>query len=799
MTEALHHIIYTARRFKTSTALNITGLVAAFSVCYLLLTQVAFQTGYNHGIKDHKRIYRLESNTFHHDSWGSSVCRFMADELAAMPEVEGMTMTLYGWKPNAALFKLGSKDIELPLMPCNNTAVSNLTDQVVDGSIEWTDTDREGLIIPASIAKQYFGTTHAAGKSMLYISEDSSKQVTVRGVYQDFPENSTPRNYIMYNVKDRFTDRPGNMCYTCLVKFKDGVGDVNSLIGPLKQRFKAKVQRMLSGKNDEELKEWLENIDNFNYQFRPLDEVYFSDIDVNDEGNRNALGIIELIVLLIIIVATINNLNYTLAISPMWVRDTNTRMVMGATRSSIRKRLVAETVIITVTACLLALVLCQVLSIILTPNELFDGNIALSAHPGIIIAVLAIAAAIGIISGTYPAYFVTSIQMATALKSSFGLTPRGIKLRTALIGLQLIITMFLVSFICTLYQQTQFIFNSDYGYDIDRIINVDLNVQNPDYREDLSADLKQLPEVENVAYSLFNIGSSDVYMSYFHNSNVKDTTKTIHYYMFPVGDNYFSTMGIQMVEGREFKPTDKLEECLIVNEAMNELISNGELPRNIIKEDIEMDVVGVCKNIRYGTTRIDKNTPIGFVHDHTKELCWGLNVRLAKGADRNDVKAEIAQLIKKHSGHESAQILDMDMTLNESYKNEFRFVKLVLLFSIACIIIMLVGVFCMTMLETEYRRKEIGIRKVAGASSGDIIGMLCKRYCGLILVCFVFATPIAYYLGNLWLNSFAEHQSISWWQFPFSLLVVGGLTLGTILLQCWHVAHENPVNSIKDE
>ena len=232
---------------------------------------------------------------------------------------------------------------------------------------------------------------------------------------------------------------------------------------------------------------------------------------------------------------------------------------------------------------------------------------------------------------------------------------------------------------------------------------------------------------------------------------------------------------------------------------MKELISSGELPTNIIEDDIEMDVVGVCKNIRYGTTRIDKNTPIAFVHDLGHELCWYLCVRLAEDADRDAAKALIAQLVKKHSGHESAQVMDMETTLGESYSNEFRFVKLVLLFSIACIIIMLVGVFCLTMLETEYRRKEIGIRKVAGASSGDIIGMLCKRYCGLILVCFVIATPIAYYLGNLWLKSFAEHQSINWWQFPFSLLVVGGLTLGTILLQCWHVAHENPVNSIKDE
>ena len=796
MTEALHHIAYTARRFKESTALNFTGLVAAFAVCYLLLTQVVFQAQYNHGIKDHERIYRLESNIF--DKWGSAACRFLAEDLAAMPEVEGVTMTLYAWEPNVTKFKQGDKEVEYPCLTCNNTAVSNLTDQVVDGSIEWTDNDREGVIIPASIAKQYFGTTHAAGKTMLQVTREGVQPVNVRGVYQDFPENSIARNYVMVNIGDIFANTIGNWAYTCLVKFKEGVNDVDSLIEPMRQRFAATSQR-LTRNNVEEQRDMLKTFQSTVFRFKPLDETYFANVDQNDLGNRSALSIIELIVLLIIIVATVNTFNHTLAISPMWVRDTNIRMVMGATRSSIRLRLIAESVITTVAACLLALAVCQALSMTAAGSRLFDGDISVIAHPGIAVTTLAIAVTIGILSSVYPAYFVTSIPTATALKSSFGLTPEGTKLRTGLIGLQLIITMFLVSFICTLYQQTHFIFNSDYGFDFDRILHVELNRQNPDYRDDLRADVKLLPGVEDAAYSLFIIGTMDTYMSYFHESNQKDTTKIIHYFVFPVSDGYLSTMGIQLVEGREFLPNEKLEECVIVNEAMNELITNGELPKNLIDPKIEMNVVGVCKNIRYGTTRKNNNTPIAFVPDNENYYCWNLNVRIAENADRASLKTAIAQLIKKHSGHESGQIMDMETTLAGSYSNEFRFVKLVSLFSVICMIIMLVGVFCLTMLETEYRRKEIAIRKVTGATSREIIGMLCKRYCWLILACFVIAVPIAYFIGNLWLDSFAEHQPISWWPFPFSLLVVGGLTLGTILLQCWHTAHENPVNSIKTE
>lgn len=799
MTEAIHHILYTIRRFKTSTALNIAGLLAAFVVCYLMLTQVVFLRGYNHGIKDHMRIYRLESTLFaspDHE-WSSAACRFMGEDLAAMPQVEGVTMTHYSWSPFTTKFKQGDNEVDYPCLISNNTAVSNLTDQVLDGSIEWTDTDHEGVIIPASIATQYFGTTNAAGKKMLQISSDTTIEVTVRGVYKDFPKNSTPRNYIMTHLGDLYADTTGNWGFTCLVKFKEGVDDPNSLLEPMLQRFRASAQRLLADKNETEFKEWQHTLETIRFRFQPLDDTYFSRVDNNDLGNRRAMGIIEFIVLLIIIIATINTLNFTLAISPMWVRDTNTRIVLGATRSSIRLRLVGEITIITLVTYLLTLAVCQVIPDSRSLNNLFDGDISLSAHPGIVIAMLAIAAGIGIVSGIYPAYFVTSFKTVTALKSSFGLTPRGIKLRTLLIGLQLVITMFLVSFICTLYQQTKFIFNSDYGFDINRILNVQLKPQEPDYREVLRTDLKQLPEVENVSYSRFIIGSTDRYLST-SVENPKDSTQSIHCYEFQVDDSYFSTMGIKLVRGRDFTPADKLTQHWIVNEALAEYLNSDELPEDAVNEGATTRIIGVCQNIRYSTIRSDKNTPIAFVPSSDND-CWLANVRIAEGADREALKASIARLVKKHSGHESPQVLDMETTLGSSYSNEFRFVKLVYLFSLFCIIIMLVGVFCLTMLETQYRRKEIAIRKVAGATSGSIIGMLCKSYCGLILICFVIATPIAYAISDQWLDTFVEHQSINWWPFPLSLLVVGGLTLGTILLQCWRTAHENPVNSIKDE
>ena len=144
-------------------------------------------------------------------------------------------------------------------------------------------------------------------------------------------------------------------------------------------------------------------------------------------------------------------------------------------------------------------------------------------------------------------------------------------------------------------------------------------------------------------------------------------------------------------------------------------------------------------------------------------------------------------------------VIRLDQKLEDTYEEEFRFIRQVLVFSVICMIITLIGVFCMTMFETEYRRKEIGIRKVMGSTAGEILSMLCRRYVWLLIGSFVVAAPLAWYIGNQWLQSFAERTPIYWWLFPVALLAVATVTLVTIIIQSWRAATENPVNSIKNE
>ena len=268
----------------------------------------------------------------------------------------------------------------------------------------------------------------------------------------------------------------------------------------------------------------------------------------------------------------------------------------------------------------------------------------------------------------------------------------------------------------------------------------------------------------------------------------------------PVDWRYLRTMGIEVIEGRDFTEYDG--DVYIINEAARKQWNWVEMNKPLLDDDLT--VVGVCRNIRFNSTRVDNsNAPMAFAILGEKYQNWDnravLNVRVAAGIDKLAMRQKIKDILVKFGANNGVEVKFLDQRLENTYQEEFRFIRQVLVFSVICLIITLIGVFCMTMFETEYRRKEIGIRKVMGSSTSEILSMLSRRYLWLLLGSFIVAMPLAWYVGTQWLQGFAEHTPIYWWLFPLSLLVVSLVTLATVIIQSWRTANENPVNSIKNE
>ena len=436
-------------------------------------------------------------------------------------------------------------------------------------------------------------------------------------------------------------------------------------------------------------------------------------------------------------------------------------------------------------------------------QKLVQGSILLQDNLWLAGVTLLISIVVGLLAGAYPSYYVTSFPPALVLKGSFGLSPKGRVLRTSLICLQFVVSFMLVIGVGIMYLQSYLIFHTDYGFDKDEVMVVPTAPDTRNHADAIDADLRKIPGIEGACLAQSVLGSSDRYQMWGRGEGDKHITFTCIF----VDWRFLSVMGIDIVEGRNFRQTDG--DVYIFNESAKKKYPWLAVDKPINDED--MPVVGFCEDIKYSTLRVDDSQqPIAFLVPSREGYYWKnsgfwrnhLLVRVAKGMDKREAKEKVLKVILKYEHENKPDISDLryvDDVLEESYRQERLFTQQILLFSLLAILISIIGVFGLTMFESEYRRKEIGIRKVFGSSTKEILMMFWRRYLYILLGCFVVAAPIGYLLGQHWLEGFAVRTAISPLLFLVSFLLITLITMLTVTYQSWKNANENPVNSIKTE
>ena len=778
------------RKFVTANLLNMLGLSLAFASFFVIMTQVNYDLDYNKSFTEHENLFRMTMKLGPGaEDYGTLLPRPVVEQLAAAsPHVTGYSIG-NGWT-NFDQFVVNNQEYSLNLIYGERDFLSVFKPTVIDGDVKGLN-QNGNIVLPRSEAIRIFGTTDAAGKTMKYKWDDKTIY-NVCAVIEDYPTNNLLHG-VCFIGSNSNKDNYNNWNYDAYIRVDDAANlpmVQNILRQTAIELFKEKFN--LTTKEEEEALQVV---------LTSVADAHFSQVLDKAAPSRSSIYLLICFSLLIIVIAAVNFMNFTLAETPMRIRSINTQKVLGATTTKLRSSLLAEAVLISLIAFVVAMAFVY-LAHDLGLQELVQGSILLKDHLWLIGATLLLSIVVGLLAGFYPSYYVTSFPPALVLKGSFGLSPKGRMLRTILICLQFIISFMLVIGVGIMYLQSYLIYHTDYGFDKDEVMVVSTAPDTRNHADAIDADLRKIPGIEGASLAMTVLGTGDSYMTWGRGEGDKHMNFTCIF----VDWRFLDVMGIDIVEGRNFKKGDG--DMYIFNEsakkqypwlATDQPITDGDYP-----------VVGFCKDIKYATLRVDDSQqPIAFFVPSPNGRYWSngswrnvLMVRVAKGMDKREAKQKVMEVVNKY---EKGQPLDisglryMDVELEKAYKQEGRFTKQILLFSLLAILISIIGVFGMTMFESEYRRKEIGIRKVFGSSTREILTMFNKRYLYILLGCFVVAAPIGYMVGVHWLESFAVRTAISPLLFVVSFLLIALITMLTVTYQSWKNANENPVNSIKNE
>lgn len=791
--------------------LNVFGLSIALSAFYILMTQVEYNVTYNHNIKDWENVYRMEIQGLRGgENWTHGMPRAMMGALKCCPHVKEVESTfITEWNYPVLV---GEKSF-------TNLISTTISDPGLDffGVKMLEGTSRYKNFYEAVITRKtaicMFGTEHAVGKTFripqledededsTQLAGDSKKEhhglFTVVGVCEDFPLNCMLTSNIFIGSLDEDINNWTN-CNSIIYARIDSPEHCEDAITVARKS----ISEAYGYKTWEECKKAMK----YDVRLTPLSETYFSDVAASDIGNKSMVTIIFWAAIFLIIVAFINFNNFTLAQCPQRIHGINTRKVMGASVWQLRAEYVAECAMWAILAFALSVLWIELFTKNSYCSQLATGNIDIANHLTVIAITFAAALLIGIVSSIYPAYFCTSFSPILAMKGNFNLSPTGRKLRTALVGLQLVVGFAITVFIGVMTAQTQLIFTSDYGFDKDEVFYSKLSEAGMNNKEALTNELEAQPWVESVAYGQFDLGSQDWYMQWVSSD---ENGERISYTVICVDYKYLRTMGIKMVEGRDFNASDK--GAFIINESTKKLWKHEVGAPLSTKEENDFfsafgyPVVGICKDFRLSTFRNDnKATRMAFVVCGDDLESWGDNckyifIRVKAGYDKIKAKEQATEILNKKCGDIDYNLTFLDDRLQDTYYEELIFISQVKMFAAIVLALVIVGVFCLTMFETESRRKEIAIRKVMGSSVGKVLLLLAKRHLIALCISFIIAAPIGYAVSNIWLQNFCTRVAIHWWLFPIAFLIVSIIVILTVIIQSWRVATMNPYENIKTE
>jgi len=800
---------------KFYSLINITGLAVSVACCLLISLFVIDELSYDTSFEDSEHIYRSNrhgkygDNEFHFATAPAPFGPALRNEI---PEIETVVrFRTYGSNlvrtPN---MDESYKEENFVFSDPQVFEVFGL--QPVDGTTKDVLLSESSIAISQSMAYKYFGTYDSVGETIIL---DNEREYNVEVVYEDFPNNShLDFDFIlsMENIqRSKATGWLSNNFYTYF-KVKEGVNikELETKINRMADKYVGPQIESYSGQTYEDF------IASDNYMFfelQPITEAYLYSnftFDIGKTGNATYVYIFMTIAVFILILACINYMNLSTARSANRAKEVGVRKVLGSYKSHLIRQFLIESVIISYIGFLLSVLLAY--AAIPFFNQISGKALTMPIDQvEFYLGIIGGALFIGILAGSYPAFFLSSFKIVNVLKGKLALGSNSGLIRSSLVVFQFLISIILLIGTATVYQQLNYIQNKNIGFNKEQVIIIKDTYMLGDKLDPFKDEIRQFSQVNSVTSTGY-LPISDYYRSdhtFWEKGKKPTEDNLVNMQFWGVDENYLKTMGIELLEGRNFdKDRASDSSAIILNETAFRSYNLSDDKENWIQtfafnpgtgevstnEYDNYRVIGVIKDFHFEPMQL----PIGNLALYYGNVTGYTSVRLNTDDFSNSL-SQIEGLWKKFLPAVPFNYEFMDGAFGKMYRAETRLATVFSIFASLAIFIGCLGLFALATFMAEQRTKEIGIRKVMGASVKGIVLMLSKDFSKLIIVSFILAVPIAWWGVNQWLGQYAYKINIGIEIYLLAGVLALAIAIITVGYQALKAALSNPVDSLRNE
>ncbi|GJM33727.1 MAG: ABC transporter permease [Saprospiraceae bacterium] len=783
---------------KLFSAINVIGLAVAMGVSLLLLLTVFHQFSFDNFHKNGDRIYQVYNVTNHSSgiAKGATQASPLKEALESeMPELEHVMR----WSSGPASIKYEGDIIESSIRFTDANFFEMFSFQLLEGTPNQVLANLNTVVLSEKTAAKVFGEENPIGKTITLNIAGKAYRMEVSGLVEDEPNNSS----LHYNMITRFENHPD---------YQDNKDNFdNQFLGMFvqlpptlsQQEAEEKLKGVVHKYRNDEIEQLQKDgaqpdVEGEVYSLKllPLNDLHF-DTEITGNGISIALPMgLLIIAFFILVIVCINFINLTIGTALTRAREVGVRKVLGATKRQLISQFFGEVSLLIFVALFLGLILAQFG--LADYNQLFRQKISLY-NPTLIFAIGSILVFVGLIGGSYPALVLSRFQPASVLKGSTSVQKPG-KLRNILVLLQFTLSVFLI--ICTMivWNQIDYLRSKPLGYSKEDVISIPIGNELDSYQvlQRMRNELAANPNVKSITGSYGNLGMG------------KDGSRTTSIMGFSQGDrllrthwavvdyDYFETLNIPLVEGRSFSPefpTDS-SESIIINETFARQLGEDSPIGTVLDLGPDRKVIGVVKD--YHFLPLDKAMePLSLVLAKPIDD-FRLGYIFVSVSNRTAM-SNLEETWKKLYPETIFQATFLDENNQRQYQVEESIAKLFTTSGLLAIILSCMGLFGVVVLVTSQRTKEIGIRKVLGASVPSIVGLISKEFILLVAIAIVIAAPMGWWLMKQWLQSYAYSIDFPWWSIPLAGIMAILIAVVTLGIQSVRAALTNPIDALRDE